>query len=143
MTNSLLPGPHSQCVVTYYPRRTNHILHLLLTIFTFGFWAVIWIILAIANSSAGPRQVVAHVDARPLAGCCPPRHYRPLTRVQTDTDLPMTSWPRRNDHQHRVSDRLGAGHLDNGHRAKRCPHHRGGVCCALNRGNARRTRGVR
>ena len=32
-------------------KKTNHILHLLLSIFTFGVWLLIWILVAISNSS--------------------------------------------------------------------------------------------
>ena len=32
-------------------RKTNHILHLLLTIITGGLWVIVWILVAISNSS--------------------------------------------------------------------------------------------
>lgn len=38
----------------YFPglciAKTNHILHLLLTVFTFGFWAPMWLLLALMNA---------------------------------------------------------------------------------------------
>ena len=47
-------GGHPQVVVTQVngsgKKRVNHTLHLILTIFTFGLWAPVWIILALANS---------------------------------------------------------------------------------------------
>jgi hypothetical protein len=33
------------------PARTNHVLHLLLTLFTFGLWAPVWFIVALYNSN--------------------------------------------------------------------------------------------
>jgi hypothetical protein len=32
----------------------NHVLHLILTVLTFGFWAFVWIVLGIINSSKRP-----------------------------------------------------------------------------------------
>lgn len=87
MANPLLPGQRSQRVVTYYPRRTNHILHLLLTIFTFGSWAIIWIIVLIANVSAGPRKVVTHVDT-PAAGTLLPTPPLPPIDARLDGHRP-------------------------------------------------------
>lgn len=40
-------------------KRPNHILHLLLTIFTLGLWAIVWIVLAIASHE---RRKVLSVD---------------------------------------------------------------------------------
>lgn len=37
----------------------NHILHLLLTVFTCGLWAVVWLILALGG---GQKRIQAHVD---------------------------------------------------------------------------------
>jgi zona occludens toxin (predicted ATPase) len=35
--------------------RINHVLHLILSIVTFGFWLIVWAILGIINSSKSPR----------------------------------------------------------------------------------------
>lgn len=45
-------APSSQTVVAVMPEqyRTNHILHLLLTVFTFGLWAPVWSIVAARQS---------------------------------------------------------------------------------------------
>ncbi len=32
-------------------KTTNHVLHLLLSIFTAGFWVIVWILVAVSNSS--------------------------------------------------------------------------------------------
>lgn len=34
-------------------KRTNHILHLLLTVFTLGLWGIVWIIVAAVNAGSG------------------------------------------------------------------------------------------
>jgi Na+-transporting NADH:ubiquinone oxidoreductase subunit NqrC len=34
---------------TFIPKKTNHLLHLILTIITFGMWSPIWLIVAIVN----------------------------------------------------------------------------------------------
>jgi hypothetical protein len=45
--------------VTYQPRSTNHILHLILTVLTCGAWALVWAVVAAVNS--GKRDpVVTH-----------------------------------------------------------------------------------
>ena len=36
-------------VVTINQRVPNHLLHLLLTLFTFGWWALVWIVLLCTN----------------------------------------------------------------------------------------------
>jgi len=38
-------------VLTSQKKKTNHVLHLLLCIPTFGFWAIVWIIVASVNHS--------------------------------------------------------------------------------------------
>jgi hypothetical protein len=40
-------------------RRVNHVLHLILTLVTFGLWAIVWIIVAIAG---GEKREVVTVD---------------------------------------------------------------------------------
>lgn len=40
--------------------RPNHILHLILTLVTFGFWAIVWIIVAVAS---GEKRRTLAVDA--------------------------------------------------------------------------------
>jgi hypothetical protein len=50
-------------VVLTYGRRPNHVLHLLLTLLTFGLWAVVWAVLAFGGlSSARPSRVMLTVD---------------------------------------------------------------------------------
>ena len=39
--------------------RPNHILHLLLSIFTLGFWVIVWILIAL---NGGPKTLSATVD---------------------------------------------------------------------------------
>lgn len=43
-------GPQQVVVTNLPPRKINHILHLLLTFFTGGLWAIVWIILAIKGA---------------------------------------------------------------------------------------------
>lgn len=52
-------GPTQAVLVS--GKRTNHILHLLLSVFTVGFWLPIWLIIALSNS--GERRQVITVDA--------------------------------------------------------------------------------
>jgi hypothetical protein len=40
-------------------QRPNHVLHLLLTVFTVGLWAIVWLIVALANSQ---HHMSIHVD---------------------------------------------------------------------------------
>jgi hypothetical protein len=53
------PDPFTATIVTG-GARPNHILHLLLTLLTFGLWAVIW--LAVSTLGAPRRRVMLHVD---------------------------------------------------------------------------------
>lgn len=41
----------------FQKQKINHILHLILTVLTFGVWGVVWICLAISNSSKPVRCV--------------------------------------------------------------------------------------
>lgn len=45
----------------YFPglciARTNHILHLLLSVFTLGFWAPIWLIIALMNGHTNSNNI--------------------------------------------------------------------------------------
>lgn len=43
-------GPSHTTVIVNQKKGVNHVLHLILTIVTFGLWLPVWIILAIANS---------------------------------------------------------------------------------------------
>jgi hypothetical protein len=53
-----------QYLVTYEQPRVNHVLHLLLTLVTFGLWLIVWIIVAIYASAAAPvRKITAVYDA--------------------------------------------------------------------------------
>ena len=45
--------------VLVYGHRPNHILHLILTIFTLGFWGIIWIALVVLG---GEKREVVQVD---------------------------------------------------------------------------------
>ena len=47
--------------VLVHGRRVNHILHLLLSLFTAGLWLVIWLILAVTG---GEERVLVQVDER-------------------------------------------------------------------------------
>lgn len=51
--------PHFVTLVSGERRRTNHILHLLLTLATCGLWAIVWIVIAIVNSD--PANAVARM----------------------------------------------------------------------------------
>lgn len=42
--------------VTYVPKRTNHLLHLLLTLFTCGAWGFVWAGVAIYNAVTHERH---------------------------------------------------------------------------------------
>ena len=46
-------------VVLLTGNRPNHILHLLLSIFTLGFWVIVWILIAL---NGGPKTLSASVD---------------------------------------------------------------------------------
>jgi hypothetical protein len=39
-------------VVVVHGRPVNHILHLLLTVFTFGLWGIIWLVMALSQSES-------------------------------------------------------------------------------------------
>lgn len=43
--------------VSYVPRRTNHLLHLILTLATCGLWAFVWITITIINKAVPERHV--------------------------------------------------------------------------------------
>lgn len=49
--------PRGYWMTQYVPVKTSHILHLLLTLLTFGFWSPVWFILALYNHNRTvPRQ---------------------------------------------------------------------------------------
>lgn len=52
-------GPH-QFLVVQPSTRPNHVLHLLLTLVTFGLWAIVWVVLAI--DSRPERRHLVSVD---------------------------------------------------------------------------------
>jgi hypothetical protein len=59
-TNSgwrLVGGDSYSAALTRPPRRTNHVLHLLLTVLTCGGWGIVWLILSVLNI-AGPARVM-------------------------------------------------------------------------------------
>lgn len=47
----------SSTSTSFVPARTNHVLHLILTIITFGLWAPVWLIVALINAN---RTVPVH-----------------------------------------------------------------------------------
>lgn len=55
------PPVPAQYLVSYQQPKTNHILHLLLTIFTFGFWFPIWLIVAVVNANTKPQRRISAV----------------------------------------------------------------------------------
>lgn len=46
--------------VTYQPRRTSHLLHLVLTIITLGAWAPVWIVVTILNNLSRQKVVTKY-----------------------------------------------------------------------------------
>jgi hypothetical protein len=52
-----ISGGPQQTYTTYVPAKTNHVLHLLLTIVTLGMWAPVWLIMTVVNSSRLVPQV--------------------------------------------------------------------------------------
>lgn len=61
--------------VTYIPVQTNHVLHLVLTLLTFGMWLPVWIVMAIVNTN----RVKAYTPPVP-ASAIPP--YNPYLNVK-------------------------------------------------------------
>jgi hypothetical protein len=70
-TGAFIPvsAPPPMVVVARDPYATNHILHLLLTVFTFGLWAPVWLLVTVVNNSnrAGSAKA-AELQARQDAG---------------------------------------------------------------------------
>lgn len=59
MTN-MHPGATPQQptqMVTYSKKKTNHVLHLLLSIVTLGVWIPVWIVIAVVNSMRKEKSV--------------------------------------------------------------------------------------
>lgn len=52
--------------VTKTPVKTNHILHLLLTLATCGFWAPVWILMAIINANREETTVTQTYGSVPV-----------------------------------------------------------------------------
>ena len=51
-TNQIMhPCRHCKRLTRHLEPATSHVLHLLLTVFTFGLWSIVWVFSAIANSS--------------------------------------------------------------------------------------------
>lgn len=44
-------------MVTYSKKKTNHVLHLLLSIVTLGVWIPVWIVIAVVNSMRKEKSV--------------------------------------------------------------------------------------
>lgn len=42
----------NQTTVTVSPRKTNHLFHLFMTIFTFGLWSPVWILMSLLNKAS-------------------------------------------------------------------------------------------
>lgn len=62
-TSAYAPAPQPAAVMTYKdPFETNHILHLLLSLVTFGLWLPVWIIIAIRNGEARTRRAFAQAQ---------------------------------------------------------------------------------
>ncbi|WP_213001950.1 hypothetical protein [Winogradskya consettensis] len=62
---------------SYMPKKTNHVLHLLLTLVTCGFWAPVWLILAIVNANSKGVVTTYTTGQPPLAAPYPPQQYAP------------------------------------------------------------------
>lgn len=56
MTN-MHPEAAPQKMVTYSKKKTNHVLHLLLSLVTLGVWIPVWIGIAIVNSMRKEKSV--------------------------------------------------------------------------------------
>lgn len=56
MTN-MNPEAMPQQMVTYSKKKTNHVLHLLLSIVTLGVWIPVWIVIAVVNSMRKEKSV--------------------------------------------------------------------------------------
>ena len=71
-TGSFIPAqlPPPMVVVARDPYATNHILHLLLTVFTLGLWAPVWLIVAVVNNNNRAKAVraAAELQARQDSG---------------------------------------------------------------------------
>lgn len=52
-------APSAQVVVGRDPFETNHILHLLLTVFTLGLWAPVWFFIAWSNANKRTKRLLA------------------------------------------------------------------------------------
>ncbi|GAA2467985.1 hypothetical protein Ahu01nite_003250 [Winogradskya humida] len=62
---------------SYMPKKTNHVLHLLLTLVTCGFWAPVWLILAIVNANSKDVVTTYTTGQPPFAAPYPPQQYAP------------------------------------------------------------------
>ena len=58
-TEQLAPPAAGVVVVGRDPYETNHVLHLLLTVFTFGLWAPVWLVVAVVNSGKRAKRQAA------------------------------------------------------------------------------------
>lgn len=82
----------------YVPARTNHLLHLILTFCTFGFWLPVWFVIALRNHGRTVTKLLPMPPAAPVSfqahtwpGAQPlPRgaDYGALDRQQPPTDNP-------------------------------------------------------
>ncbi len=52
--------PQPGRAVTKAPQPTNHILHLLLTVLTCGFWAPVWVFMTLANKASKTKTVTRY-----------------------------------------------------------------------------------
>jgi hypothetical protein len=97
---------------TYVPATTNHVLHLLLTLFTCGAWGLVWIIVAAANANRTvPVTTWAqtpYTPSRPV-GAYPP----PGTEVSRMADGGLqwgysapAMWEKGHGEQHQVPPRV-------------------------------------
>lgn len=56
-----LPPIPSQYMVSYERRKINHLLHLVLTLLTFGMWGIVWLILGVVAAFSNPERKVTGV----------------------------------------------------------------------------------
>jgi hypothetical protein len=57
------PGPPPRRPIEPQYFRVTHVLHLLLAFFTFGLWAIVWLIIGVSTSSANARMQREYAEA--------------------------------------------------------------------------------
>lgn len=81
------------------PARTNHLLHLLLSLFTLGFWVPVWFIVALYNHNRMvPRTIITSQPTVYQQGWYPPANAHPSTlhpsQMHPATYRPQDQQPR-------------------------------------------------